>query len=77
MKDAVDLEQDRLDDVVADELEGRMPMQMLDVGAFAAEKIVQADYFVPVVQQPFAQMGSEKSRAACHKYSHAVLRLVR
>ena len=70
MKDAVDLEQDRLDDVVADELEAGMALEMLDVGALAAEEVVQADDVVPVAQQPLAQMRSEKSRAARHQYSH-------
>ena len=70
MKDAIDLEQDRLDDVVADELEARMALEMLDIGALAAEEVVQADDVVPVAQQPLAQMRSEKSRAARHQCSH-------
>src|SRR5581483_12180829 len=65
-----DLEQDRLDHVVADDLEGGVALEMLDVGAFAAEKIVQADDLVPVAQQPLAQMRSQKSRAARHQCSH-------
>src|ERR1700738_2284559 len=48
-----------------------MALQMLDVGALAAEKVIQADYFMPVVQQPLAQMRSQKPCAASHQCSHA------
>ena len=70
VKDAIDFEQDRLDDVVADELEIAVAEQMHDVGALAAEKIVEADDFVAVLEQPLAQMRAEKSRAAGYQYTH-------
>ena len=37
---------------------------MSDVGALAAEVVVEADDFVPVFQQTFAKMGTEKPGAA-------------
>ena len=70
MKDAIDFEQNRLDDVVADELEAGKALEMLDIGAFAAEEVVQADDFVPVAQQPLAQMRSQEPSTARHQYSH-------
>ena len=45
-------------------------LEMQDVGAFAAEEVVQADDLVPVAQQPLAQMRSEKPSAAGNQYSH-------
>ena len=53
-ENAIDFEQDWLDDVVADELEIAVAEQVHDVGALAAEKIVEADDFVPVLEQALA-----------------------
>ena len=49
MEDPVDFEQDRLDHVVPDQLEAGIAAQMGDVGPLAAEEVVQADHFVPVL----------------------------
>jgi hypothetical protein len=54
MEDAIDFEQNRLDGVVADKFEVAMAGQVGDVGALAAEKIVEADDFVAVVEQALA-----------------------
>jgi hypothetical protein len=39
---------------VADEFEVAVAEQVHDVGALAAEKIVEADHFLPVVEQALA-----------------------
>jgi hypothetical protein len=73
MKNAIDLEQDRLDEIVAHQLEIAAGDQMADVGALAAEKIVQADDFVPVLEQTFTKMRPEKSCSTGYQRSHARL----
>ena len=73
MKDAIDFEQDRLDDIVADQLEVTVPDQMADVGAGAAEEIVEADDLVAVPEQTFTKMRPEKSCATGYQRSHALL----
>ncbi len=73
VENAIDLEQDRLDDIVAHQLEIAAVDQMADVGALAAEKVVQADDFVPVLEQAFTKMRPEKSCATGYQRSHARL----
>jgi hypothetical protein len=53
-EDAIDFEEDWLDYVVADEFEIAVAEQVHDVGALAAEKIVEADDFLAVVEQTLA-----------------------
>jgi hypothetical protein len=48
---------------------------MTDVGAFAAEEIVEADNLVAIFKQPLSQMRSEKSRSTGNQRSHVYLRL--
>ena len=62
--DLVDLEIDREGHVVADQFEVLVVEQMLDIGARAGEKIVEADDVGALVQQAFAQMRAEKSGTA-------------
>jgi len=73
MENTIDLEQDRLDDIVTHQLEIAAVDQMADVGALAAEKVVQADDFVPVLEQPFTKMRPEKSCSTGYQRSHARL----
>jgi hypothetical protein len=54
MKDAIDFEQHWFHNVMADQLEIRPADQMGHVMALATEKIVEADYFMPFVEQPLA-----------------------
>ena len=67
--DFVDLQQNRLCDVVADQLEVRAVEQMGDVRLLAGEKIVQADDVMPSLQQPFAEVGAEKTGPAGNENS--------
>jgi len=71
MENAIDLEQDRFNDIVPHQLEIAAVDQMADVGTLAAEKIVQADDFVPVVEQPLTKMRPEKSSSTGYQRSHA------
>src|SRR5262249_16773148 len=73
MKNAIDFEQDGLHDVVAYQLEIGVIAQVHDVGALAAEIVIETDHFMPVAQQPAAQMRAEESCAAGNQYSHALL----
>ena len=54
MENAIDLEQNRLDSIVADEFEIAMAREMGNIGALAAEKVVEADDLRAVAQQPLA-----------------------
>ncbi len=62
--DLVDLDVERKRHVVADELEARMVVQVLDVALGAGEEIVDAEHLVALLQQPVAQMRAEESGAA-------------
>src|SRR5271157_68586 len=72
MEDAIDFEQDRLDGVVADDLEVGIAFEMNDVGATPAEEVIEAYYLVAVVEQPLAEVRAEKSRAACDQCPHRI-----
>ena len=55
MKNAVDLEQDWFDDIVAHELEARMALvRCWMLARLPLKKVIQADNFVAVAQQPLA-----------------------
>ena len=62
--DLVHLEPQRLDDVVAEELEVRLREQMGDVGLLAREEVVDADHVVPLGDQSFAEVAAEEAGAA-------------
>ncbi len=49
-----------------DDLKSGMMRQMLQIGPCAGEEIVQADDFMAVGQQSFAQMGTEETSPPCH-----------
>jgi hypothetical protein len=65
--DLIDFEQDRFDDVVADDFEVLIVAQMENVRTLAAEVIVEADDLVPFFEQALAEMGTEKAGAAGNK----------
>ena len=62
--DLVDFQQDRLRDVVPNQLEVRLAEQVRDVRLLAGEEVVEADDVVPLVDQAFAEMRAEKPGAA-------------
>src|SRR5262245_48318632 len=51
---------------MADELEALSANQVLDVAPGAGEKVVDADHFRALRQQPVAQMRAQKAGAAGH-----------
>jgi len=68
--DAIDLEFERLRDIVADELEIRVYHQMRDVAFSPGEIVIQANDFVSLVEQAFAEMGAEEAGTAGDQNSH-------
>jgi hypothetical protein len=52
----VDLQVNRIDDVVANQLEAWMPQKMSDIVFAAGEKIVQAKNIMSFVEKPFTEM---------------------
>src|SRR5271165_194706 len=61
----------RLIDVLAFQLELRIPFQMGDVSFVAGNEIVQCKNVPSFGQQAVTKMGTEKSRSTCHHGSHA------
>jgi len=55
---------------VANQFKLMIVEQVNDVLASAGEKIVERDDFVAVIEQSFAQMRADKTRAAGYKNSH-------
>jgi len=70
VEDAVDLELEGIDDVVAHELERGVRQKMGDVPLLAGEQVVDADHLVTVPQQPVAKVGAEETGAAGHEDAH-------
>ncbi|RDX76085.1 hypothetical protein CR513_43964, partial [Mucuna pruriens] len=66
MVDLIDLEQERLDDVVSDELESRVPKMMHHVLLPSREEIVHHDHAVPSRNQPIHQVRPHEPRATRH-----------
>lgn len=62
--DLVDLEQDLLDDVVADELEVGPADEVGDVGSRAREEVVEADDVVSPFDEERAEVGADEAGAA-------------
>lgn len=62
--DLVDLEQDLLDDVVADQLEVRLVHQVRDVLLRAREEVVEADNVVAALDEERAEVRADEARAA-------------
>jgi hypothetical protein len=50
-----------MDHIVADHLEIQAIEQMSDVSLLAGEKMIEANDILPLGDQPFAEMGAEKS----------------
>jgi hypothetical protein len=75
MINAVNFQQNRFDDIVADQFKPRVSFKMNDVDPFATEEIIEADNFVPVPQQAFTQMGPEKAGTAGNQCAHSNLRV--
>ena len=61
--DLVDLQPQRLDDVVAEELEVRLREEVGDVRLLAREEVVDADHVVTCIDEPLAQMAAEEAGA--------------
>src|SRR5438046_572715 len=79
--DLVRLHVERERHVVADELKAGVSMEMLQVTLGAGEKIINAEYFVSLLQQAIDQVGPKEPRAprdqnafaavikACHAFN--------
>ena len=62
--DLVDLEPERVDDVVPEELEIAAAEQVGDVRLLAREEVVDADHVVPHLHETVAEMAAEKAGTA-------------
>ena len=63
----VHLHEQRKSHVVAHQLETPVVEQMFHILPIAAEKVVHAQHFAPLLQQAFAQVRTKKSGAAGHQ----------
>ena len=68
--DLVDLELERIDHVVAHKLEIRVPQEVGDVELAAGKEVVDRHDIVAVLEEAFAEMGTEKAGAAGDENAH-------
>ena len=72
----INLNAERLSDVVADELEVWIAHEVGDVLLATGKQVVHTDDFILLVQQAFAEMGAEESGSASDEdaFFHGVVR---
>jgi len=63
----VELDDDRLGDVVAEQLEAMVVEQVIDVAALPGEEVVEAQDLVPHAEQTLAQVRADEASAAGHE----------
>ena len=62
--DLIHFQVDGVDDVVTDAFKVRISQEMADVVLAAGEEVVEAQDLLPLGEQPFAEMRTEKAGAA-------------
>src|SRR5690606_8027606 len=73
--DLINFNFERVDDVVADELEVRVAHQVLHILLSAGKKVVHADHLMIVFQQTLAKVTAEKAGSASDQNSHTFVEL--
>jgi hypothetical protein len=68
--DTIDLKLERVDDVVANEFEAGIPQEVLDIGLATGEEIIEANDFMPLLDEAVAKMGPEKAGSAGNEDTH-------
>jgi hypothetical protein len=68
--DAVNLELERVDDVVAHELEAGIADEMLDIRLATSEEIIETDDFMSLLDKTVAEMGTKESGSAGNQDAH-------
>jgi len=63
--DPVDFEENGIDDIVPDKLEAVVIQQVLNIPLMAGEKVVQANYFVALLNKPATEMGAQEAGPTC------------
>ena len=63
MPDAVDLQLDRLGDIVADQFEAWMSHPLGNIGFPAREVVIEADHFLARFHLAIAEMGAKETSA--------------
>jgi len=71
--DLIDLEKDRLGDIVPYQLEPMIVQQIRDILFTARKEIIKANDIVAVGQKPLAKVRANKTGAAGDKNSHIIL----
>jgi hypothetical protein len=64
VEDSIDLRLERIDDVVPEEFKSPLLQQVLDVTSAPGKEVVQAYYFVALVEQTLAKVTAEEARAS-------------
>ena len=62
--DLVDLQFERIDHIVAHQLEIRVVEQVRDIALTSSEEVVHTDHFVPFIEETFRKMGAEEASSA-------------
>jgi hypothetical protein len=63
-------DKDEIGDIVADERKPFMSGQMGQVLSITGDEIIHPDDLVALGDQAVAEVGTQKPRRSCHKYSH-------
>ena len=69
IEDLVDLDEERVGDVVAQELEALVVEEVLDVASGAGEEIVDAEHLVAALEQPVGEVRPEEACSAGNQNS--------
>ncbi len=68
--DAVDLELEGVDDVMAHQFKAGIALEVLDVGLATGEEVVETDDFVTLTDQAVTEVGSEESGSTGDENAH-------
>ena len=68
--DAVHLELEWVDHIMANKFEAGIPQKMVDIGLASGEEIIETDDFMPLLDETIAKMGTEKSGSAGDEDTH-------
>lgn len=68
--DAINLKLEWVDDIVANEFKAGIPQEVLDIGLATGKEIIEANDFIPLLDEAVTKMGAEKSGSAGDKNTH-------
>jgi hypothetical protein len=67
--DFIDLDNQRLGDIMAHKFKARLVMQVIDVSFSTSKQIVYTQHFVALFDQPVNQVRTQKTGTTCYENS--------